>query len=245
MRKLFGVLGLAAASLAWFAMFVPALAGEEPKAEAKKPAAEGKDKAGWKDLLDGKSLKGWKTPKFGGEGKVSVQDGAVVIEQGESMSGIVYEGKDFPKMNYEVALEGKRTKGSDFFCTTTFPVGETHCSFVVGGWGGSLIGLSSINYFDASENETSKSKEFKENQWYKVRVRVTPSKIETWIDDEKLVNVTTKGKKISVRLECESCKPFGIATWCTAGAVRNIRVRSLTQEEIKAASAAAAQEEEN
>ena len=28
--------------------------------------------------------------------------------------------------------------GSDFFCTTTFPVGDAFCSFVVGGWSGTV-----------------------------------------------------------------------------------------------------------
>jgi len=214
-----------------------ALGAGESKAEAKKPAAPAaqKGKDPWKKLFDGKTLKGWKVPKMGGEGKVYVKDGAILMEQGNMMSGITYDAKDFPTMNYEVALEGKRTQGSDFFCTTTFPVGDSFCSLVVGGWGGTVVGLSSINYYDASENETSRFKEFKQDQWYRVRIRVSKAKIEAWIDDEKMVDLDTKDKKISIRFECEPCKPFGIATWCTTGAVRDIRVRALTEAEIKAA----------
>ena len=52
-------------------------------------------------------------------------------------------------MDYEVTLEGKRVAGDDFFCTTTFPVGESFCSFVVGGWHGTVVGLSSIDGMDA------------------------------------------------------------------------------------------------
>jgi Domain of Unknown Function (DUF1080) len=123
--------------------------------------------------------------------------------------------------------------GNDFFCTTTFPVGESFCSLVVGGWGGTVVGLSNINSMDASENETSNRKEFKQNQWYRVRIRVTKDKIRAWIDDEKMVEVDTEDKKISIRVECFACKPFGIATWHTAGAVRDIRVRTLTDAEKK------------
>lgn len=193
-------------------------------------AAPDKAEVKWKKLFDGKSLEGWKSIDFGGEGKVAVKDGAVVLDEGKQMTGIVYKGGDFPKMNYEVALEAKRVSGRDFFCTTTFPVGDTFCSFVVGGWGGTTVGLSSIDGADASTNETNKSKEFKLGQWYKVRIRVTPKKIEAWIDDEKMVDLETVDRKISIRIECNRCRPFGIATWETVGAVRDIRVRSLSEE---------------
>ena len=48
------------------------------------------------------------------------------------------------------------------------------------------------------------------------------------IDDSDNDNVETTDKKISIRFECDNCKPFGICTWDTVGAVRDIRVRSLT-----------------
>src|SRR5260370_6478344 len=95
-----------------------------------------KDKGGWKTLFDGKSLAGWKEANFGGEGEVRVEGGAIVLDQGNDMTGISFAGKDFPRINYEVTLEGKKLKGRDFFCTTTFPVGAEYCSLVVGGWGG-------------------------------------------------------------------------------------------------------------
>jgi hypothetical protein len=204
-------------------------AADEPKKDAKK------DQLSWKKLFDGKSLDGWKATNFGGEGEVSVKDGAVVMEQGSDMTGITYAGKDLPTMNYEITLEGKKIKGSDFFCTTTFPVGDGFCSFVTGGWGGSVVGLSSIDFRDAVENETTKIKDFKKEQWYRVRIRVTKEKIEAWIDDEQMVDLPTKDKKITLRAECEPCKPLGIATWRTEGAVRDIRIRRLTEAELKPA----------
>ena len=69
-----------------------------------------------------------------------------------------------------------------------------------------------------------------------MRIRVARDKIQAWIDDEKLVDLETADRRISIRLECGPCKPFGIATWHTSGAVRNIRVRALTEAEKKAAS---------
>jgi Domain of Unknown Function (DUF1080) len=195
------------------------------------PAGTGKDKAGWKPLFDGKTLAGWKATKFGGEGEVEVRDGAVVMELGSDMTGFTYDRKDFPRMDYEVSLEGKRVRGNDFFCTTTFPVGDRYCSLVVGGWGGTVVGLSSLDARDASENETRSNKSFKTERWYRVRIRVTQERIQAWIDEQKVVDVNTKGKKLSIRPECDACRPFGIATWRTTGAVRDIRVRALTAAE--------------
>jgi hypothetical protein len=201
------------------------------QADKKAPAKGGKANADWKPLFDGKSLAGWKATNFGGEGEVRIQDGAVVMEQGNDMTGITYARGDFPRIDYEVVLEGKRVAGNDFFCTTTFPVGDTYCSFVVGGWGGGVVGLSSIDSRDASQNETGAAKTFKTGRWYRVRIRVTKDHIATWIDDEKVVDLETKGKKLSIRPECELCRPFGIATWRTTGAVRDVRVRPLTAAE--------------
>jgi hypothetical protein len=204
---------------------VPASA-EEPKA---------KDPVAAKSLFDGKTLDGWKSSYEEHGGKVHVQDGAIVMEKGKKMTGVTYAKKDFPTTDYEVTLEGKKVDGGDFFCTTTFPVGDSHVSLVVGGWGGQVVGLSSINGSDASENETTGSMEFKQDKWYKVRIRVTGPKIEAWIGDEKVVDVARKGKSFSTRIECEACHPFGVATYDTVGAVRDIKVRKLTDAEKKAA----------
>jgi hypothetical protein len=203
-------------------------------AVAQKPAAE-KDKAAWKTLFDGKTLTGWKSTDFGGEGEVTVKAGVILMEVGNDMTGITYGRDDFPKMDYEVTLEGKKLKGSDFFCTTTFPVGDSHCSLVVGGWGGAVVGLSSIDGRDASENDTKSLHTFERDKWYRLRIRVSKEKIQAWLDDKSVVDLATKGKKITIRGECEPCKPFGVATWRTVGAVRDIRLRSLTEEEKKGA----------
>lgn len=202
-------------------LVVPGAAQDKPKDD------------GWKPLFDGKSLTGWKATNFGGEGDVVVKDGVVIMELGGDMTGINYAKDDLPKIDYEIAFEGKKLKGNDFFCTTTFPVGDSFCSLVVGGWSGSTVGLSSVDGKDASENETKSLQRFKVDQWYKVRIRVTKERIEAWIDDQRVVNLATKGKKITLRAECEPCKPLGFATWRTTGAVRDLRLRLVKEEEKK------------
>ena len=191
------------------------------------------EKAEWKSLFDGKTLKGWKQSDFFKPGKSSVKDGAIILEKGTKMTGLTYDGKDFPKMNYEVSLESKRVDGRDFFCTTTFPVGDSFCSFVVGGWGGSVTGLSSIDGIDASENQTGQGIEYKNDQWYKIRIRVTDKRVETWIDKEQTVDLDTSDVKLGIRIECNVSTPFGIASYDTVGAVKDIKVRNLSVAEIK------------
>ena len=103
------------------------------------------------------------------------------------MTGITYARNDFPRLDYEVRLEARKLRGDDFFATTTFPVGDDYCSLVVGGWGGGIVGLSSLNQLDASMNETTKNLEFAKERWYTIRIRVKSGRIQAWIDDEQVV----------------------------------------------------------
>ena len=213
------------------------LSGNQPSPATAEPArapAANREQSGWRTLFDGKSLTGWKSADFYGPGKVHVKDGVLFMDRGKLMTGVTYTGGNFPRMDYEVTLEGKKLAGEDFFCTTTFPVGDSFCSLVVGGWGGQVVGLSSIDLMDASMNDTRTDREFKANQWYRVRIRVSQKRIEAWIDRDKVVDQDTTDHKISIRIECTACKPFGICTYETAGAVRDIRVRALTADEKKA-----------
>ena len=189
--------------------------------------APAKPAAAWMPIFDGKTLDGWKFPQFSGQGEVTVENGRMILGQGNDITGVNY-AKEIPRMNYEISLEAMRMVGSDFFCGLTFPFGPEACTFVLGGWGGGLVGLSSINGDDASENETMQTMKFDNNRWYKVRVRVTPEKIEGWIDDEQMLNVVTEGKKISMRPgEIELSAPFGIATFRTQAGLREIKLRRL------------------
>ena len=183
--------------------------------------------AEWRPIFDGKTLDGWKVTGFGGGGEVVVKDGLLTLAAGNDLTGVNFTGA-MPKMNYELMLEAQRMEGGDFFCGLTFPYGEVCCTFIVGGWGGTLVGLSSINGDDASENETTQFKKIEKGRWYKIRVRVTPAKIEAWIDNEQMLDVETAGKKIGMRAgEIEMSKPCGIATFRTQAALREIKLRPL------------------
>ena len=171
--------------------------------------------AEWKPIFDGKTLEGWKETKFGGGGEVAVKDGALTLAAGNDLTGVNFTGA-MPKMNYELVLEAQRTEGGDFFCGLTFPYGEACCTFVVGGWGGALSGISSIDYSDASDNETTQARDYVDNRWYKIRLRVTDAKIEAWIDAEQLVDFEIGTRKLTLRPgDIQKSLPLGIATYMT------------------------------
>ena len=183
---------------------------------------------GWQPMFDGHSLKGWEeTTQFGGRGPIECRSGVILLNMGDPFTGINWTNP-FPKMNYEIALDAMRVMGADFFCGLTVPVGDSFCSLIVGGWGGTLVGISSLDGMDASENETTKFVNFEEGRWYRIRLRVTPKKIEAWIDKDRLVNVDITEKKISLRPgEIEYSKPMGIASYQTMTALREIMVRRI------------------
>lgn len=205
-----------------------------------KAKKETKDEYAWRQLFDGKTLKDWSVPVYGGDGEVAVKDGCIDIGQGAMMTGIKYE-KVFPKINYEIRYEAKRTQGHDFFGALTFPFGDSCCTFVNGGWGGGTTGLSCVDGLDASENETASYYGYKDNQWYKFRVFVTGKAIKVWVEetdengkkkDHLLVDLETEGKKISLRDETSQYQPLGFCTWVCAGMLRNIEYRKLRPEEV-------------
>lgn len=157
-------------------------------------------------------------------GTVEVVDGAIQLEMGDGCTGVTW-GDDFPKMEYEVKLEAKKLSGNDFFCGITFPVGDSFCSLIVGGWGGPVVGLSNIDGYDASENETSSLKKFEPDSWYTIHLKVSSDKIEAWIDGEQVINLDTRGKQLSIRSDVAPSKPFGICSWRTSSTLRNIRLK--------------------
>ncbi|HWN96261.1 MAG TPA: DUF1080 domain-containing protein [Methylomirabilota bacterium] len=196
-----------------------------PAAPANKPATNAAPAPG--SLFDGKTLTGWISTDFAGRGSVTVSNGQINLGMGY-MTGITLTNtNNLPRMNYELSLDAMRVDGSDFFCGLTFPVGKEPCSFVVGGWGGGVVGLSSIDSEDASQNETTSYLNFVNGRWYHLRLRVEPKRIQAWIDGDRVVNFETEDKRLSIRLEMESSVPLGIATWNTAAALKNIQIKKL------------------
>ena len=178
-----------------------------------------------KNLLDSDSLDGWELLNFGGEGDVEVVKGVLMLGSGDPFTGVSSTRDDLPKTNYEISLSARKTQGIDFFCGLTFPVAESHCTLVVGGWGGGLVGLSCIDDLDASHNDTQSIMKFETNRWYKIRVRVEPKRISTWIDGKQVINQDIAGKKISLRGDVTLCRPLGLCSFQTDAELKDIHIR--------------------
>jgi len=195
----------------------------EKKSPAKKeqyPITQVRDTS---QLFDGKTLDGWEITNFGPQGPVYVSGNEIILGMGEGCTGITWK-RAFPRSDYEVTLDAKRVAGTDFFCGMTFPVGKSPCSFIVGGWGGGTVGLSNIDGKDAAENETTTIRNFEKDRWYKIRLLVSDNYIKAWIDTDKVVDLTIGAKKLSIRPEVNLSRPFGIASWNTTSAIRNIHL---------------------
>ncbi len=215
------------------ALAITSLAHAADKPAASKPPSP--DAPGWKSLFDGKSLKGWEITDYAGHSTVEVKDGAIVAGLGEMLTGIhLTATNDLPRMNYELLFEGAKVQGSDFWCGLTFPVGTNCCTLVLGGWGGAVVGISSINHQDASDNETTKFMRFDNNKPYKVAVRVTDKKIEAWLDEEQIVDLELEGRRISMRFgDIEMSQPLGLSNYQTEARWKTIQVRRLDAKSSK------------
>jgi hypothetical protein len=198
----------------------------EKKSPAKKeqsPIIQVKDTS---QLFDGKTLDGWEITNFGPQGPVYVSGNEIILGMGDGCTGITWK-RAFPRSDYEVTLDARRVAGNDFFCGMTFPVGKSSCSLIVGGWGGATVGLSSIDGKDAAENETTSIRNFEKDRWYTIRLLVSDDYIKAWIDTAKVVDFAIGAKKLSIRPEVNLSRPFGIASWNTTAAIRNIHLRRI------------------
>lgn len=182
----------------------------------------------WQPMFDG-TLNQWQSAKYPNQPSVRLNDATMVLEPGSPMTGINWTG-EFPKSNYEVRFEAARLSGNDFFASLTFPVKDSFCTFVTGGWGGDIVGLSSIDGWDASDNETRTYVNFENGRWYGFRIEVTDEKIRAWIDDKLVVNTAIAGRSVGLRPgDIKLSVPFGFASYRTRGALRKIEYRVLTR----------------
>jgi hypothetical protein len=197
--------------------------------------------ADWQSLFDGRTLQGWTETPFTGRGQVRVENQTIILDAGAPLTGITWKSGQSafspfssPKTppasptNYELRFQAARLKGGDFFASVTFPVGDSHCTWVTGGWGGDIVGLSSIDGWDASDNETRSYFNFDTGRWYAFRLQVTPDRIQAWIDDRAVVNLALAGHTLTLRHgEIQLSAPLGFASYNTTGALRKIEYRRL------------------
>lgn len=195
---------------------------------AQEGAKEAPAKTEWV-LFDGKSLANWEAVDMGGSGEVTVEGGQMVINQGESLSGVVYKKvEELPLTNYEITVQAKRLQGVDFFCGLTFPIGDVKkcATLVCGGWGGSVTGISSIDDLDAANNATGTYQRYEDDKWYTIRLRVTPENLSVWVDEKQVVDQDIKGRKVALRQgPIDAYAPLSLTTYNTMAAIKSVRLK--------------------
>lgn len=179
----------------------------------------------WFEAFNGRSLQGWEATNFGGEGPIEVVDGALEFDFGSPMTGLTWT-REAPTGAYDLELVAARTDGTDFFCGLTFPVRDAHLTLVLGGWGGSLCGISSLDGEDAANNDSKKLFRFENGRDYHVLLKVRDDHLDVQLDGEPLLHVPLAGRKLSLRPEVELSMPLGIASFATRARVRTLRWRS-------------------
>ena len=192
---------------------------------------EGTAEEDWTALLPAEGQGDWEVVDFAGHGEVSFSEGGLIMEQGAELTGVVWEGEP-PTVPYEIALRFRRLLGTDFPCGLTLPVaGEGRSvTLIVGGWGGGVVGISSIDGRDASENETTIYRHFEREQWYEVHMVVREERLVVSLDGKEEISVEVAGRELGLRSgEISRCAPLGLATWQSAGEIRDLRWRKLPE----------------
>ena len=231
----------AAFNAADFGIANPAFAADEqkdkPVFDAIAASQADDEKYEWTNLFDGKSLENWIDNGDAGDDVVEIKDGDLVLGMGPTTTSIHFDEDNskikLPRKNYEIEYVSRRVSGTDFFSALTFPIGENYVTFVNGGWGGCVAGMSSIDDMDASENSSSSFYNFKTGQWYRFRVQVTLRTVRVWVNDEKIIDYVVEGHSLKTRFEGSRCQPLGFASWVSDGRIKVVRMRALSDEEIK------------
>ncbi len=177
-------------------------------------------------LFDGTSLDGWRVlaeDEYAMRGPVRVDDGALCLGRGASLTGVVWAGEP-PRAPFEVELDAMRTEGEDFFCGLTVPVGDGFVTWIVGGWGGGVVGLSNVDGMSAAENGTTTWCDFVTGRWYALRLRVDDEAVTAWIDGEEVFAHPVAGHAFEVWPQQKAARPLGITAWETGAALRDIRL---------------------
>jgi hypothetical protein len=163
-----------------------------------------------------------------------VKDGILIVPAGKPMTLARFsqwQARQLPVTHYTLTFQAKRHAGDDFFAAMTFPCGslQTCLTLMLGGWGGDLCGISSLDGKDASENEQRSSQTFRPDHWHDFRLEVRPDTLQVWMDERRIVNASLTGRTLSLRPgDIELCAPFGFASYWTEGHIRQLSLTPLT-----------------
>lgn len=180
----------------------------------------------WQPLFGPEAQAGWIATDFGGQGEVRFAGDRVELDQGSPLTGITWQ-RPFPDRDYEIELLASRTLGNDFFLGLTFPVGSQHLTLVLGGWGGTVCGLSCLDGDDAARNATRTLRSFATGTVHRVHLTVQLQRLRVELDGAPFLDVDLRGHQLSLRPEVRLCRPLGCASYATAATLQRMRWRPL------------------
>lgn len=182
--------------------------------------------ADWRELYDGSDLSSWELGVYGESDEYEVREDGVVIPQTAALAGMTFRG-DLPRVPYRLSVEATRLYGADFFLGVTFPVSNGHLTLVLGGWGGMVSGLSSLDGLDASRNATRTLRHFPDGDRHEVEIEVTGTDVRVLVDGEAFLATSLVDREVGLRVDVEPSHPLGVATYATSTQLHRVRALEL------------------
>jgi serine/threonine-protein kinase len=208
----------------------PSPAPPAPDPQSPTPSLADKHQTAWQDLFDGRTLDGWRVvedaPEFAKHGTVLPRGRELIFEKGDPATGIAWT-REVRRVDYEISLEAMRERGTGSLCEVFFPFKDEYCKLAVAG-DNTMVCLELVDDRPGPQNATQRKFACQDGRWYRIRLRVTAAAIEAWVDDEKMVDFDPARHKLSLHPYQFPLRPFGLRTWNSAAAIRNLRLRQLT-----------------
>lgn len=206
------------------------------------PSIVAADKDGWTNLFDGKSLEGW--IQKNGTATYRVENGTIVGKTNEGSPNsflcttrdyadfeLEFEVKVDDRLNSGVQLRSKTNepKAGEKFGVVNGPQVEIEASLSSGAEAGYVYGESTKYGWLTPASRLKPHKHFKDGEWNKYRVVAKGPRIQTWINDQPIDDLTHE--------EIYQTHPTGFISLQVHGiakgegpyevAWRNIRIREL------------------
>lgn len=160
-------------------------------------AAQGQE---WKSLFDGETLEGW--TQLNGTAKYRVEDGTIVgtTETGSPNSFLCTDQKygNF-ELEFEVKVDNRLNSGVQIRSQTADgkpdgrvngPQVEIEASGANGAEAGYVYGEATGRGWLTAQERLKPHKHFKDGEWNKYRVVANGPRIQTWINGEKIEDLT-------------------------------------------------------
>ena len=162
----------------------------------------------------------------GESGDVRIDGGRILLEAGDPWTALVCTREEFPE-SYELEFEGMTPDKWSGLPAVVFPVGGERGVYVIGACGGGETGLVGFDGLGMVLNGTMQRKFYWPGQWFRVRLRVTSTAIQAWVDKRKMLDLPTVGRAFEVWPSYDYARPLALVTRDINAYARNVRIRPI------------------